>query len=499
MKAALKLLHTRSIYPGRMDVKFQIRQRVVHVDEVMDYFRRKYDDVERDQEIWAWIAEMEEDPSASLHVSLISENSSHTMDEPSSGSSGSSGTSDVQFTPSQDTNSDEVSPSNPMLLGRASSLSTGIEIRSPDELQVTEQVITFAAAYCIGYFTSPHATNDVEPVYHMHEPHATFGSRIQDGISLVLNFHGDQTIIPEAFRLKFQDFEDLFLRMHPMCLVQILSTTAELLAAGKSSESKGNHKKCEVLEMVAGGILKLLASWAQSHFLQHDNPNSSHPLPLMLSELSNSAGDHRMHLLLKAVERMVGVSTHEAGIEGTVQHWKSLYLQERYADCLYHAGVTGERHELRARLLEDQRLFYGDARRNVLWTVTNVADDNLEKNHPMQAGAMFQFALTQSKVVLKDFDQSKIMFAALEGLAKTEVLTAEMDLKSVRTRESRFGSIQLRRYQAAVEYLQSAEEVSRNWFPPQNRRTIRVRNHRIKLQEIIGRHERGMRPTGSAA
>ena len=72
--------------------------------------------------------------------------------------------------------------------------------------------------------------------------------------------------------------------------------------------------------------------------------------------------------------------------------WKTLYPRERLCDWLFYGPVDGERAARRSRLLQDQEV-YGSCTRNVPWTLTNVADDFLQKGEPDKAESYFCEAL----------------------------------------------------------------------------------------------------------
>lgn len=213
----------------------------------------------------------------------------------------------------------------------------------------------------------------------------------------------------------------------------------------------------------------------------------SHPISKLFSELYSNP-ELRSELVLKAMERMVGCCS-EPGAEAGGNHtWKRLYLTERYADCLYHAKYVGTRHALREKLLEEQAEFYGSARRNVLWTLTNVADDHLEKNQPMMAEAAYMQSLRLANTSLEGFDRGKIQFAAFEGLARTALLRAENERRGARVRFQ--GSATNGREKEALKFLEQAEETAQTWFEASSRRTAKVRQQREDLTKEINEMDR---------
>lgn len=119
---------------------------------------------------------------------------------------------------------------------------------------------------------------------------------------------------------------------------------------------------------------------------------------------------------------------------------------------------------------------YGNARRAVLWTLTNVADDCLENHQIDEAEALYLDALRISTESLEGFDQAKTNYAAYEGLAKTTLLRGDLNAMK--------GSSRLVECQKAIGYLEHTSNVAVSWFGPCNRRVIRVRCQIEELQQV---------------
>jgi hypothetical protein len=347
-------------------------------------------------------------------------------------------------------------------------------------------MITLAFSYCDDYFTSQQALEDVEPKYHKDEPHPIFASRIQDGIFHLLRAQQNQYGFPnEHHFVKAFHPEAQFGTFHHMCFVQMLSVSIELMAARTRTSCADDSEKRRILDMVIGMVFTFLERKTREMFPPSGSAQGQHPLPAMFWQLGNSTADVQMHLLLKIVQRIAGFCDSGA-LSGTTHSWKALYLRERYADCLYHAGISGERHKLRSELLEEQGQFCGYSRRNVLWTAINVAQDHLENNQVMQAEAMFDNVLKRAEDAPVEFDGSKSRFAALEGLAETEILAASLEAKRAQGALGReWPSHGTKRLEQAATYLQLAEEIASKSFGETSRRTIRVQDKMLSLQKCI--------------
>jgi hypothetical protein len=138
--------------------------------------------------------------------------------------------------------------------------------------------------------------------------------------------------------------------------------------------------------------------------------------------------------LVESMHKMVDIS-----LQGP-NAWIGLYLLERYCDCLYHAGISRERQTQRARLLQLQESKYGKTRGNVLWTLTNVADDHLEKFKFKRAKGCYSEALQRADYGLGGYVKVKIRFAAFKGLARVAMVRSQVQNASAAWRHSASGS-----------------------------------------------------------
>jgi hypothetical protein len=159
----------------------------------------------------------------------------------------------------------------------------------------------------------------------------------------------------------------------------------------------------------------------------------------------------------------------------STSHWKTLYVDERYCDCLYNTGQMGEMSAIRAELLAQQETLYGPSARNVLWTLQNVAYDHLNLMHFDKAMSHFQLAIERSEQ-LEGFHRAKIRFAALEGLALTSRARVQSQhLHLTMPQKQDF-------LQQALKHIEQAIQIATTWFDKPSRRTDRAMDRR---QEIL--------------
>lgn len=122
------------------------------------------------------------------------------------------------------------------------------------------------------------------------------------------------------------------------------------------------------LNPILNGLLKLFARDALIHL------SASNPLRNLLNTIEHDGKDkagghlalHCMRIAVDQLIRLLGPSD-----------WKTLYLTERFCDCLWHTGQSEERARMRQQLLQAQKSRYSSHARNVLWTMINVAEDHL--------------------------------------------------------------------------------------------------------------------------
>lgn len=75
---------------------------------------------------------------------------------------------------------------------------------------------------------------------------------------------------------------------------------------------------------------------------------------------------------------------------------------------------------MRRELLEEQSQFYTPTAPNVLWTLTNVADDALQNGRLGEAQTLYETAIVNAESHVR-YSRAKTRFAALEGLAKVAI------------------------------------------------------------------------------
>jgi hypothetical protein len=187
------------------------------------------------------------------------------------------------------------------------------------------------------------------------------------------------------------------------------------------------------------------------------------------------------HILLPTV-----ISSLRAALAVFPEHspstWQRLYIQERLCDCFYHGRGRTEGGERRAQLLREQEAFYGSLARNVLWTVTNVADDHLDAGN-IQAGEEYYSVVLARAEHLTGFGRAKIRFAALEGLARAERMRFDQLRRSSPTLVDQ-GLVSLY-LQNAYRYFNEALNEALIWFEPTSRRIARVKEQREYIGDLL--------------
>ncbi|EMT66175.1 hypothetical protein FOC4_g10006565 [Fusarium odoratissimum] len=158
--------------------------------------------------------------------------------------------------------------------------------------------------------------------------------------------------------------------------------------------------------------------------------------------------------------------------------WHRLYIEERLCDCLYHGRDRIEGGYRRAQLLRNQESFYGPFARNVVWTVTNVADDHLDGGDLDGAESYYRMALERAEQ-LSGFPRAKLRYAALEGLGRIEQIRFEI------TRNDR--ETCLRHLQEASRYVDESLNEALIWFEPTSRRVGRVTEQQGYIRSILHR------------
>ncbi|KAK6078904.1 hypothetical protein SCUP515_04343 [Seiridium cupressi] len=246
---------------------------------------------------------------------------------------------------------------------------------------------------------------------------------------------------------------------------------------------------CVVLSPVLSSLLKYFAEAAEV-FLPRNHPISG-MFSRLYSLLRHSHAENVLAYSLRATEVLLNIfNNHHIKTLDTTSYWKLLYLKERYCDSLYHA--QGSPDALRRQLLEEQERFYSPTSSNVLWTLTNVADDSLRGDRLSEAEMLYETALMRAESHAP-YSRAKTRFAALEGLArvarrKAQKTENEIALVSPGRGGVTSGDLCRIRY----EYLQTADVLlgracnEAQTFGSGNRRFIRVsKQHAIVQRESM--------------
>ncbi|KAI1613173.1 hypothetical protein EDD37DRAFT_607821 [Exophiala viscosa] len=285
----------------------------------------------------------------------------------------------------------------------------------PQTFHSLEQLTYSMSAYMSSYTVSARSLTHTEPAVHAHTVHAMFASRMQDGISLLafsasgVSYSSRSDKAFANFQKGFDVISQILSNDHPMSLSLMLTIICEL-SRHEHTALKG--LKTQLLQYTAEMSRLVLGP---THAL-------SIYFSILIQQLVTSDLFNLINLVLTSLRLATAhLSTHNP------YDWKTLYLQERLCDGLYHSGTEfqSERSLMRARLLADQECVYGLNARNVLWTLTNVADDALEQDRVDTAMEYFRQALERADTS-EGFGRAKTRFAALEGLGRCEVRKAEL-------------------------------------------------------------------------
>ncbi|EXJ69497.1 uncharacterized protein A1O5_07533 [Cladophialophora psammophila CBS 110553] len=324
---------------------------------------------------------------------------------------------------------------------RSPSLSVPAFLR-PQTSYALEQLNYSMMTYMRSYLVSPVSKKHREPEVHAHTVHAIFASKMQDGISLLANvspntaktkLRGPEPNAAQAFtsfEYGFQLIHKILTDHSPMSLALMLSIVCEL----------ANRAVKTGMKTSAVGILlaKLLT---YTHDMAATVLGSGHPLTVFFgilegeyicpTVLPSSGSLPLVELILASLKLAVAqfnISSTSIPADNLqrIQDWKQLYLRERLCDALYYCGPTYQviRSRMRSQLFYDQEARYGPTARNVLWTLTNVADDCLANGEIDQAIGHFQEALNRTEALTEGYGRAKTSFAAREGLGRCWVRKA---------------------------------------------------------------------------
>ncbi|KAG9251903.1 uncharacterized protein F5Z01DRAFT_682966 [Emericellopsis atlantica] len=315
--------------------------------------------------------------------------------------------------------------------------------------------------YCMAYIGLGRAGLVHEPEVHQFTTHGRFGDRMQEGLAQMVHVRGGSAGGAFVhFGRAFDLVRPLLQDCHPMSLAQLLAVACELAAC----TARGGPP-------VLASLLGYTAAMASILRL----PES---LTMFLGTLSLCCSTP--HTLLVAA-----VSSLRAALavfsERSPTTWHRLYIQERLCDCLYHGRDRTEGPVRRAQLLRDQESFYVPCARNVLWTMTNVADDQLWTGSA--DGGRLHYSTTLARAErLGGFGRAKIRFAALEGLARVEQRRFE-------ELSGRGGGDDAHAVGECLHtmrrFLDEALGEALIWFEPTSRRTTRVKEKARQVRHLL--------------
>jgi tetratricopeptide (TPR) repeat protein len=318
-----------------------------------------------------------------------------------------------------------------------------------------EKVVHVANNYCAMYLNSGRSLGHTEPSVHHLTTHAIFAQRMQDGISLLLR--NDTASAFYDFQRAFALVKDLLRDNHPMSIGLLLSIVCDLDSRNLGALIFHLFRHIEEMASVELGTFD--------------------PLTTLFRTFTHVEGD-ATNLALLVIRR---AADHLTEFDGHIG-WKSLYLRERLCDCLYYARYDYERASRRRALLRDQEEVYGLDARNVLWTLTNVADDCLQLGRCEEAKTSFGKVLRRSQT-LSGYGKAKTRFAALEGLARCAMADARctqaydyFDVDETLRRQSKINE--------ALRLFKEAEAEAEVWFDPSSRRIARVRASILEVEAL---------------
>ena len=460
------------------ELSFSIREREVPFDEIMRYYHRK-DILDPFEWLVAQPAGFQLVPDVVLLPPLnaglpsdfeVTDALDDLSDDAPSSQSRSSGVSDNTTQTSSGQRDLSIVPSD----------SLGSVLQSPKQYRNVEQLVNIAKSYCREYLHSPRAQADDEPAVHHFTVHGQFGHKIQDGIAAVL-YQGDLRQSRVHLRSASSLLPTLLQRCHPMGLAQLFAVLCEMV-------TRAAAPRTTLLEIQKQKWLHNLLKWFVQHIskISAEHLGSGHPVREMFKVLDSTG--QTADLVLAVMHSMVDSFADAELPISDASYWKLLYLQERYCDCLYHSGTAGEGQARRAQLLEEQQDYYGKTKGNVLWTLTNVADDHLHNHQPGDAEKLFKDALGRADS-LEHYGRAKTRFAALEGLAKTAQWRARNSLAHDRPDRSASSSAITespvnRRVALLLEadsFCNEAEREASQWFGSDSRRTVQIAKKRGEI------------------
>lgn len=372
--------------------------------------------------------------------------------------------------------------SSPWSSSRQSPLSMEQLVNSPTSpFSDLHRLLSLSRSYCDIYLGSTAAALQIEHRAHRDTIYGQFGHLMQDGIAAILRHDSaapgqgqvESALAFRHFESAFQKLNQLIIDQHPMSIALVFSVMSELAARAQHALSESTfYLLSRVFSMLVNQISDLTTRLCQA----------DSPLPnvfLTLSVMMHVGMSETIEYMLRVMALMVDTfQDHFAEASGP-SYWKLLYLKERYCDCLYHAKKSGE--SLRVELLHEQEQFYSPTAPNVLWTLTNVADDKLRNGKLDEAEQLYEAASARSELH-GHYSKAKTRFAAKEGLAAVALEQArkiERRMDSGTDSFEEFFEFEI----ARTELLEKAQELFRQAyreaqvFGAGNRRALRVQAH----------------------
>lgn len=323
---------------------------------------------------------------------------------------------------------------------------------------IYDQAIMSIFNFCLAYADDGNHLRHYEPRVHRDTLQAIFAQGMQDGFALLGQKNRPEearTQISHAFNILKRCLDD----PHPMLLAIIIGVLCDLATKRDIPDAQ---RQC-----IQQGLLNGIAAYSPLLV--------THPLRLFFGALVHSGKD-TIELALSGLHT---VRDTLIGLFGA-SDWRSLYVEERLCDSLYYSGIDGGRVELRRELLRKQEEVYGLGARNVLWTLTNVAQDHLLNMQVDRAEELYKSALERAENH-KGFDRAKTRFAAFEGLADVYMKRAGtfhasgswLEYVSIsHADDERCGHLCTAKY-----YLEQAESEASQWFDQTtSRRYLRIQD-----------------------
>ena len=361
----------------------------------------------------------------------------------------SSASSNAPTTPGDSSESD----SSRRLDGGAQSalqLSPRISIRTPDQI-LYYQTAASIRDFCLFYVNSADLDPRHEPPIHRNTPHAIFAQHMQDSITFCRQSKMALGIF--CARKAFLALESVLLNPHPMGLALLMAVICDLSRHG------------DIMNLIWHQLLDYLRDFP----VERLSTRAWMPLFKAYREVPLA----RMDLTIRCMRVIRNNLSESLGRS----NWMSLYTEERLCDGLYYAGDEheNERISTRQNLLRDQEGIYPKDARNVLWTLTNVAEDHLQWGRFDRSEELYRDAFERADRSYQGFDRAKTCFAALDGLANAQM--ARTGLVCWPYENWRVVRPALKEDYGAILRTQSLlddAEREAQWFEPESRRMART-------------------------